>query len=132
MKNKILLFALVLCMGIITTGVFASSQVYSITVDIPRFSGTYTSSQVSKNYATDQKVYHIGTLSNHDGSYSNIKARLYNVDYNSYSPWVEFGTGENHTYSGAFSNTGNYKIQVKNATWAIYTYYSCSNWQYSI
>ncbi len=132
MKNRILLFALVLCMGIITTGVFASSQVYSITVDIPKLGGSYTSSQVSKDYSTNQKVYHIGTISNHNGDYTNIKARLYNVDYDSYSQWVELGTGDDHTYSGAYSNTGNYKIQIKNAFLSIYTYYSCSNWQYSI
>lgn len=132
MKNKLLLSVLIICICIVTSGVFASSQVKTITVDIPKRQGIYTSSQVSKDYKSDQKFYHISTISNHDASKTNIQVRLYNVDYDTYGPWTEMGTGENHTFSGAFQNTGNYKIQIKNVTSSKYTYYTAGNWQYSI
>lgn len=132
MRNKFLLLTLILCLGIVTSGAFATSQATSITVDIPARKGVYTSKSVSKDYVSDQKVYHISTMSNHDGSKNNMYARLYNADYDSYTSWVEFGTGDSHSFAGAFRNTGKYKIQIKNAGWSIYTYFTSGTWQYSI
>lgn len=132
MKNKILLLTLILCLGVIASGVFASSQAMAITVDIPSGKGVYKSKSVTKDYVSNQKVYHISTMSNHDGSKTNMFARLYNVDYDSYSSWVEFGPGDDHSYGGIFRNTGNYKLEIKNSKWSIYTYFTSGTWQYSI
>lgn len=39
---------------------------------------------------------------------------------------------DDHSYGGIFRNTGNYKLEIKNSKWSIYTYFTSGTWQYSI
>lgn len=130
--NKIMLFTLIVCIGIISKNVLATNEVLTVNTDIPALSLKHTTATKYKNYDSNQKYYHNVTMSNHDGKHTNIKVRLHNNVSGKYSDWATLGDKAEHVFSTGFKNTGEYYAEIKNSTYSVYTYFTTGYWQYSM
>lgn len=131
--HKVLLGVFAVAIGVISIKVIADVQLQTFNVDIPAFQGKYTSDSYRKSYQTSQNYKCIGNMSNHDGTRHPILVNLHNNSTGKESGFVKVNIGDSYTFNNSnFTSTDSYKIDLKNETWSIYTYFTSGIWQYSM
>lgn len=134
MKNhKILLSIFAIALGVISVKVMADVELQNFRVNLPAFQGVYKSDSYRKKYVSNQNYKCIGNMSNHDGTKHPVLFKLIKTSNNASTDFLTVPIDSDITLGDdKFRETGYYRIELKNQTWSIYTYFTNGIWQYSM